>query len=142
MLFVSILTSERARDGELWAVIWQGQAPPTLKLHAAYNLAGNRRVYIWEGESAADLQFMDRFNHVGVMETSPAFDRTAGWQQAFEGDLDGFRANLERRGAPAARIEAAMDLRSRGHRAPTLEAAMREGREWAQRQADNPLAGD
>lgn len=140
MLFVSILTSDRARDGELWAVIWQGQAPPALKLHAAYNLAGNRRVFIWEGESAADLQFMDRFNYVGLIETQPAFDRTVGWQQAFAGDLAGFRSNLERRGAQPARIEAALDLRTRGHLAPTLEAAMREGREWALRQAGNPEA--
>jgi hypothetical protein len=140
MLFVSILTSERSRDAELWAVIWQGQAPPSLKLHGAYNLAGNKRVFIWEGESAADLQFMDRFNYVGVIETSPAFDRTLGWQYAFAGDLEGFRRNLEERGARPERIEAAMDLRSRGHHAPTLEAAMREGREWAARQANNPLA--
>jgi hypothetical protein len=142
MLFVSILTSERSRDAELWAVIWQGKAPEGLKLHAAYNLAGSKRLFIWEGDSAAELQFMDRFNYVGVIETFPAFDRTAGWQHAFAGDLDAFRANLERRGAAPARIEAAMDLRSRGHRAPTLEAAMREGREWAERQANNPLAAD
>lgn len=140
MLFVSILTSERARDAELWAVIWQGGCPPGLKLHQAYNLAGNKRVFIWEGQSPADLQFMDRFNHVGVIETSPAFDRTVGWQAAFAGDLAAFRANMERNGAPAERIEAALDLRSRGHHAPTLQAAMREGREWADRQAANPNA--
>lgn len=91
MLFVSILTSEREKDPELWAVIWQGQAPPTLQLHHAYNLAGNKRVFVWEGESAADLQFMDRFNEIGVLETHPTFYRTLGWQQAFSGDLEGFR---------------------------------------------------
>lgn len=140
MLFVSILTSDRARDAELWAVVWQGGCPPTLKLHQAYNLAGNKRVFIWEGESAVDLQFMDRFNHVGLLQTFPAFDRTAGWQAAFAGDLEAFRAGMVRTNAPPARIEAAMDLRTRGHHAPTLEAAMREGREWAQRQAAIPAA--
>ena len=140
MLFVSILTSDRARDAELWAVIWQGGCPPGLKLHQAYNLAGNKRLFIWEGQSAAELQFMDRFNYVGELETFPAFDRTAGWQAAFAGDLDAFRAGLERGNANPARIEAAMDLRSRGHHAPTLQAAMREGREWAERQARNPNA--
>ncbi len=140
VLFVSILTSERSRDAELWALIWQGKAPATLKLHGAYNLAGNKRLYLWEGESAADLQFMDRFNYVGVIETFPAFDRTTGWQQAFAGDLEGFRANMVARGAQPARIEAAMDLRGRGHHAPTFEAAMREGRDWSARQANNPLA--
>jgi hypothetical protein len=140
MLFVSILTSDRARDAELWAVIWQGGCPPGLKLHQAYNLAGNKRLFIWEGQSASDLQFMDRFNYVGVIETFPAFDRTTGWQAAFAGDLEAFRAGLVRNGAPQARIDAAMDLRSRGHHAPTLQAAMREGREWAERQAQNPNA--
>lgn len=140
MLFVSILTSERERDAELWAVIWQGGCPPGLKLLQAYNLAGNKRLFIWEGQSAAELQFMDRFNHVGTLETFPAFDRTAGWQAAFAGDLAAFRAGLERNNAPPERIEAALDLRSRGHNAPTLQAAMREGREWAARQAENPSA--
>ena len=77
MLFISILTSERARDPELWATIWNG-APGRVTLIGAYNLANNKRVFIWEGDSAADLQFMDRFNEAGVMETSPAFDRTDG----------------------------------------------------------------
>ncbi len=140
MLFVSILTSDRERDAELWAVIWQGGCPPGLRLHQAYNLAGNKRVFVWEGQSAAELQFMDRFNNVGVLETFPAFDRTTGWRCAFTGDLDSFRANMERQGAPPARIEAALDLRGRGHHAPTLQAAMREGREWAERQALNPNA--
>ncbi len=135
MLFVSILTSERDKDPELWAVIWQGRAPPTLKLHQAYNLAGNKRVYVWEGESVADLQFMDRFNEVGLLETYPAFDRSVGWQQAFAGDLDGFRASLENRGARPAVVEAALDLRTRGHNAPNLHAARREARDWVRRQA-------
>jgi hypothetical protein len=67
VLYVSILTSDRERDPELWATIWQGTPPPTLKLLRAYNLAGDKRVFIWEGESAADLQFMDRFNYVGAL---------------------------------------------------------------------------
>ncbi len=119
MLFVSILTSDREKDPELWAVIWQGQAPPTLKLRQAYNLAGNKRVYVWEGESAVDLQFMDRFNEVGGMETCPAFDRTLGCQRA---------------------VDAALDLRERGHRAPNLHAAKREAREWVSRQSGGESA--
>ncbi len=134
MLFISILTSDRERDPELWAVIWQGAAPPTLKLHQAFNLAGNKRVFIWEGEGAADLQFMDRFNYVGLLETFPAFNRSLGWQHAFAGDLDAFRQNMVRNGARPDRIEAALDLRSRGHHAPNLEAAMREARDWKVRQ--------
>jgi hypothetical protein len=135
MLYVSILTSERERDPELWAVIWNAKAPPTLKLHGAYNLGDNRRVFIWEGESAADLQYMDRFNHVGRLETMPAFDRTSGWRCAFDQDLEGF-ANLGRRPVEAEsrgrdqRGNAAIDLRRRGIEAANLHAAKRAARAW------------
>jgi hypothetical protein len=136
MLYVSLFTSDRERDPELWAVIWNGKAPPTLKLHGAYNLADNRRVFVWEGETVADLQFMDRFNHIGKLETSPAFDRTGGWQHAFAQDLDGFRENLLRRGAPEAAADRAIDLRRRGVQARGIEAAKRAAREWQAEQTD------
>ena len=90
MLFVSVLTSDRSRDPELWATIWQGDPPPSINLIGAYNLANNRRVFIWEGEGPGDVQFMDRFNEVGVLETTPAFDRTSGWRAAFAKDLSGW----------------------------------------------------
>lgn len=140
MLFVSIFESDRERDPELWAVIWNAKAPPTLKLHGAYNLAGNQRVFIWEGETPADLQYMDRFNHIGTMTTTPAFDRTSGWQCAFAQDLEGFRA-LGARGMGAAsrgpnqRGERAIDLRRRGIEAAGIEAAKRAAREWQAEQA-------
>ena len=38
MLYVSIFTSDRSRDPELWAAIWHGAGPPSIKLHGAYNL--------------------------------------------------------------------------------------------------------
>ena len=98
MLFVSILTSDRERDPELWATIWNGEGPPSLNLIGAYNLASNLRVFIWEGESIADIQFMDRFNEVGVLETRPAFDRTAGWRMAMAKDLEGFSPNPPKEG--------------------------------------------
>ena len=140
MLFVSLFTSDRERDPELWAVIWNAKAPPTLKLHGAYNLSDNRRVFIWEGEGAADLAYMDRFNQVGRLETSPAFDRTAGWRCAFAQDLDGFRA-LGSRGEGAAsrgphqRGEQAIELRRCGIEALSVEGAKRAARGW---QAEQP----
>jgi len=141
MLFVSILTSERARDPELWATIWNG-APGRVTLIGAYNLANNKRVFIWEGDSAADLQFMDRFNEAGVMETSPAFDRTDGWRFAFAHDLEGFAAAQRERakeGTPARRaVEAGIDLRRRGMTAPNREAARAAAREWQHEQALAP----
>jgi hypothetical protein len=130
VLYVSIFTSDRERDPELWAVIWNAKAPPTLKLHGAYNLADDRRIFVWEGETVADLQYMDRFNHVGRLETTPAFDRTAGWRCAFAQDLDAFRDNLQARGIPPAAVERALDLRRRGVEARGIEAAKRAGRAW------------
>jgi hypothetical protein len=79
---------------------------------------------------------MDLFNGIGVLETTPAFDRTSGWQFAFAGDIDGFRASLESRGARGRGLEAAIDLRTRGLNAKTTAAARRAAREWAAEQAD------
>lgn len=135
MLFVSILTSERARDPELWATIWQGDAPPGINLIGAYNLGNNKRVFIWEGQAAADLQFMDRFNEVGVLETHPAFDRTAGWRFALQKDLAGFQAHLEAQRRHGLQIGAAVDLRRRALAAPNRDAARQAARQWAQEQA-------
>ncbi len=137
MLFVSILTSDRARDPELWATIWQGGAPPSLKVIGAYNLADDRRVFIWEGESSADLQFMDRFNQVGVLETCPVFDRTLGWRDAFAKDLDTFGARmLEQAGPRQDAARRAIDLRRRGLNAPNPHAARAEARRWMEEEAE------
>ena len=135
MLFVSILTSDRARDPELWATIWQGGAPPSVNLIGAYNLGNDKRVFIWEGATVGDTQFMDRFNEVGVLETYPAFDRTEGWRAAFAKDIDGFGERL-RRGAStaAASAESAVDLRTRGMSAPNRHAARAAARRWAREQ--------
>lgn len=133
MLFVSILNSDRARDPELWATIWQGDPPPSINLIGAYNLANNKRVFVWEGESTGDVQFMDRFNEVGVLETHPAFDRTRGWRAAFAKDLEGF-ARIGRE-TGRAEIESAVELRRRGMEAPNREAARSEALAWQRERA-------
>ena len=138
MLHVSILTSDRSRDPELWATVWQGMAPPTLKILAVYNLASDKRIFVWEGEGRADIQYIDRMNEVGVLETFTAFDQTGGWQSAFAGDLDGIRKWFEAAGRTPAQIEPAMDLRSRGHYAANTMAARKEAREWVARQEARP----
>ena len=131
MLYVSILTSDRTRDPELWATIWQGDPPPSVNLIGAYNLGNDKRVFIWEGESVADVQFMDRFNEVGVLETYPAFDRTTGWRFAFAKDIAAFRANMESgRPSAASGVDSAINLRTRGMNAPNRHAARRAAREW------------
>ncbi len=132
MLYVSRFVSDRDRDPELWATIWQAKAPPTLKLIGAYNLGGDERVFIWEGETPADLQFMDSFNDVGRLDTSPAFDRSVGWQNAFAGNIEAFEVNMRSRALRSdEEIDAALDLRRRGLTAPTPQVARRRAREWA-----------
>lgn len=134
VFYVSILTSDRERDPELFATIWYGKQPSTLKLHQAFNLAGNKRVFVWEGESAADLQFMDLFNYIGEMETFPAFDRTENWRQGFAGDLEGFRANFEATGRPQAEVEAGIELCRAGLEASSHWEARQAAREWVAEQ--------
>ena len=136
MLFVSILTSDRSRDPELWAAIWQGEPAPSIKIISAYNLANNKRVFIWEGESTADLQFVDRFNHIGVLETYPAFDRTIGWQLAFAKDLEAFEKRLLDRAGPfREQVKQAIDLRRRGLNASNIYDACAEAQRWQEEQA-------
>ena len=140
MLFVSIFTSVRSRDPELWATIWNGQAPPSINLIGAYNLGNDKRVYIWEGEVQADMQFMDRFNEVGILETYPAFDRTAGWRNAFEKDIEAFSERLLNRDpketamSSNAQLKAGIDLRTRGMNAPNRYAARSRAKAWVKEQ--------
>ena len=141
MLYVSILTSERSRDPELWGTIWQGETPPSINIIGAYNLANNKRVFIWEGESVADLQFMDRFNHVGVLETYPAFDRTRGWQLAFAKDIDTFAEQmLDRGGRDNPQVQQNIELRRRVRKTANVYAARAEARRWQEEQSriENP----
>lgn len=133
MLYVSIFTSDRARDPELLASIWQGEPPPSINIIGAYNLSNDRRVFIWEGESNLDLEFMDRFNDIGVLDTFPALNRTNGWQKAFGKDIDGFRAFYESTGRP--NTDSAIDLRTRGMNAPNRYAARAEALRWQDEQA-------
>ena len=142
MLYVSILTSERSRDPELWGTIWQGETPPSINIIGAYNLANNKRVFIWEGESVADLQFMDRFNHVGVLETYPAFDRTRGWTLAFAKDIDTFAEQLlERGGRDNPQVQRNIELRRRVRKTANIHAACAEARKWQEEQAQIESSG-
>ena len=133
MLFVSIFTSDRRRDPELWATVWQSTPPPSMELIGAYNLGSNKRVFIWKAESEADLRFMDRLNDVGVLETYPVFDRTYGWRMVLAGDLDSWRQWYEESGRPDP--ERAIDLRQRAMNAPNGYAARAVARQWQEEQA-------
>lgn len=81
-------------------------------------------MFIWEGETTEELQFTDCLNDVGVMDTSPAFDSTIGWQKAFAKIIEGFRNSAHRRNRP--RLEQAIDLCRRGMSTLTREAVRAE----------------
>ena len=85
---------------------------------------------------------MDRFTEAGVLETSPAFGRTFGWQCAFERDIEGFAANMRVRsceGLTASfNAEARIDLRQRGMRAPGRVTARAVARQRQVEQQDAP----
>ena len=130
MLFVSILTSDRKLDPELWATLWQGNPPPSITIVGAYNLTNDKRVIIWDGQSPADVQYIDRLNEVGLLETYPAIDRTQAFQATFAKDLDGFRAALETRGISESQIESAYKLRSQSKSAPNRHQARVMARQW------------
>lgn len=135
MLYVSILRSDRARDPELWATLWQGQAPPGLTFLAVYNLENDTRVFVIDADPAGAIGWLDRLNAVGQLTTTPAFDRTAGWQQALARDIDAFtKSMVERFGAEG---EKQAQLRQRAVAAPNVFAARRLAREWvAEREAE------
>ncbi len=142
MLYVTILTSDRARDPELWATVWQGKAPATLKILHVYNLLTDKRVFVWEGESVADARYMDRLNEIGETQTFTALDQTTGWQHAFAGDVEAMRGWFAERHLPEAAIETAIDLRRRGHEAPNTLAARRAARQWVAEQEARGSHGD
>ena len=136
MLFVSIFTSDRERDHELWATMWQGAPPPSISLVGAYNLGNDRRVFVWNGESEADVRYMDRFNEIGILETYPAFDRTQGWRMAFARDLEAWGRLYRESGRTDP--ESAIDLRRRAMNAPNRHAARAAARRWQEEQACTP----
>jgi hypothetical protein len=128
MLFVSILQSDRERDPELWATLWQGSAPSGLKFLAVYNLQNDIRVFVVEADSDRDISWLDRLNSIGQLTTTPAFDRTRGWQQALARDIEGFsRVMVERYGAEGKKQA---DLRRRAMETPNAFAARRVARDW------------
>ena len=114
--------------------MWQGAPPSSINLAGMYNLANNRRDFIWNTESPADIQYMDRLNEVGLLETYPAIDRTSGLQMTFARDLEGFRHVLEERGLSQAQIESSIDLRRRAMQAPNRQAARTEAIRWQMEQ--------
>lgn len=59
---------------------------------------------------------MDRFNQIGVLESSLAFNRTVSWQLASAKDLDTFAKRLlERAGPHREQVDPMFQLRRRGN---------------------------
>ncbi len=134
MLFVGLLRTERARDREFWAVLWQGEGPPPdFELLAVYNLMTDLRVLVFRAESAESIRFLDRLNMVGSFECHPALEQTEGYRAVMARDVEQFERFFRGRGAgdQAARREAS--FRRQAMEAPTLWHALHLGRWWQER---------
>ncbi len=135
MLFVSILTSDRERDPELWATLWQGGAPDGLQFVAVYNLQHNMRVFVINADPPQSIGWLDRLNAVGTIVTTPAFDHTQGWSDALARDIDGFTERLVQRFGAEGEKQA--ELRRRAMNAANPFAARRVALEWvSEREAE------
>jgi hypothetical protein len=134
MTYVGILRSERIRDYEFWAVLWQGPPPPNdFVLIGAYNLMTDLRVIIFEAESTATIRFLDRFNFVGHFECHPALDQTEGYAHAFARDAEKLGEFMRGRGVSEEVVKSEVAFRAGAVKQPSLHAAIQYGRDHAER---------
>jgi hypothetical protein len=128
MLYVGQFRTDRTRDLEFWAVLWQGRhVPADLKLVAAYNLLSDLRIIVFEAESIASIRWLDRLNFVGHFECQPALDQTEGYHAAFGRDVTRFEHFMRERRSPEAVIERESSFRARSIEAPNIWAALALG---------------
>jgi hypothetical protein len=131
MLFVGLLRSERLRDREFWAVLWQGEGPPPdFELIAAYNLLTDLRVLVFTAESIGSIRWLDRLNMVGSFECHPALDQTDGYQSVMARDLEHFERFFRGRGAGDRAVEREVRFRRESMETPTLWHALQLGKRW------------
>jgi hypothetical protein len=131
MLFVGLLRSERARDREFWAVLWQGGGPPPdFELLGAYNLLTDLRVLLFRAETIQSIRWLDRLNMVGSFECHPALDQTDGYRAVVARDLDHFERFFRGRGAGDRATEREVRFRREAHETATLWDALRLGKAW------------
>jgi len=134
MIYVGLLRSERIRDYEFWAVLWQGPPPPNdFELIGAYNLMTDLRVIIFKAESTASIRFLDRFNFVGNFECHPALDQTEGYVRAFARDAEKLGEFMRGRGVRAEVVKSEVAFRAGAVKQPSIPAAIQYGRAHAER---------
>lgn len=134
MIYVGLLRSERVRDYEFWAVLWQGPPPPNdFALIAAYNLMTDLRVIIFKAESTASIRFLDRFNFVGHFECHPALDQTNGYAHAFARDAEKLGEFMRDRGVGEEVVKSEVAFRAGAVKQPSIHAAIQYGRAYADR---------
>jgi hypothetical protein len=125
MLHLSKFTPAPATFSEFIACLWQGDVPESLELRTYLYTAGQQlsMVLLWEGGDDA-VAYMDRaFGGFGEWDTEVVTDQTPSMQAALRRDLDTFGEWMRARGADAATIEAALDLRRRGKESASTDAA-------------------
>ncbi|MGO9452440.1 MAG: hypothetical protein ACLQDV_15580 [Candidatus Binataceae bacterium] len=134
MLFVGLLRSERVRDYEFWAVLWQGAKPPKdFKLIAAYNLMTDLRVIVFEAESTESIRHLDRLNFIGHFECHPALDQTDGYRMVFARDTEGLGDFLRHHGLSEDVVKSEVAFRADSIKQPSIHAAIQFGRTYAER---------
>lgn len=139
MIFVGLFRNERVRDYEFWAVLWQGQGPPSdFELIAAYNFMTDLRVLVFKAESTESIRFLDRLNLVGKFECHPVLDQTEGYRCALARDLAGFEKFMRERRTPEALIKEQVSFREQAARTASPWEAIRHGREWTEKPARGP----
>jgi len=134
MIYVGLLRSERVRDYELWAVLWQGPPPPKdFEVIGAYNLMTDLRVIVFKAESTASIRFLDRLNFIGKFECHPALDQTEGYVHAFARDPAKLGEFLRARGFPEGAIKSEVEFRAGAIKQLSIHAALEYGRAHAEK---------
>lgn len=132
-LHVSRFEPDPARLGEFLACLWQGEVPHDLRLRSWLYLEGipQRMLLVWEAGDDGEAWVARAFGSFGRLDTERvAQDATPGLQHALDRDLDGFAAWMRAGGLDEADIVRGLDVRRRGMRADSQEAAAAAGRAW------------
>lgn len=129
LLYVGVLNSDRARDRQFWACLWQGRDKPRdIRIRYAFNLMTQTRVIVFEASTTEAQSYFDRFNLVGKWAAHPSLDQTIGYQAAIASDPSPLGPMYAQRGLGQEWIDRLIAERWRYINAPSVDAALRMAR--------------
>jgi hypothetical protein len=129
LLYVGVLESDRARDRQFWACLWQGRDKPRdIRIRHAFNLMTNTRVIVFEASTTEAQSYFDRFNLVGKWAAHPSLDQTIGYQAAIASNPDPLGPMYAQRGLGQEWIDRLIAERRRYINAPSVDAALKMAR--------------